>query len=61
MRDPEEEMLNETNSNQETGIAAGLQAQLMGRLSAAILAKAFLPSPAHIKKSLHLVDLGIKI
>jgi len=33
----------------------------MGRVTGAILAKAFLPSPVHIKESLSLIDLGIKL
>ena len=38
-----------------------LQNALMGKLSGALLARAFLPGPEHVKEALSFLDLGIKV
>ena len=57
----EEEQLIRDNKAPAAFAGNPLQNALMGKLSGALLARAFLPSPAHVKEALSFLDLGIKV
>ena len=57
----EEEQLIRENKAPAAFAGNPLQNALAGKLSSALLARAFLPSPEHVKEGLSFLDLGIKV
>ena len=58
----EDQLVPESKPNLASGLGGSLlQSAMMGKLSTGLLARAFLPSPDHVKEGLGYLDLGIKV